>query len=825
MMIRKPELLAPAGDMLSFIAAVENGADAVYLGIEDFSARAYAGNFTVDEFREALDYAHLRGVRVYVTLNTLIKDQEIEKAVNLMYTLDELGTDALIIQDIGLLSLARELIPGLPVHASTQMTIHNTEGVRFLQDMGVSRVVLAREMSLDEIRTIRQETGMEIETFVHGALCICYSGQCLMSSMIGGRSGNRGHCAQPCRKRYSLMASGKELVTGGSFLLSPRDLNTSSILPELIKADISSFKIEGRMKRPEYVAGVVRMYRRLIDRYISDPQGYFVSDEEAAQLAQLFNREFTTGYFKGNPAGDMMSRNRPYNQGIAIGRILGYDARGKILNLELSGPLRSGDGIGFEGTGESGMTVQAMYAGGKPVKEACKGDIASIPFDAQLRTGTRVYKTFDHALMKELYASFEQPGRYRKAPVSLRAQACVGQPFRVTLLDTDENVATAMSDYIIEAAKRKATSRQDIQKQLDKLGNTAFEAKLIEIDMAEEEEGEEGIFIPIKEMNDTRSKAVAELERIRTEGRRRERHVAYTCVNEKSFFAGNAGKPLLAVSVSDRESLQQVISCGTDLIYYDPEPYGRSRDTYLQDIAACVKDAGVPAYLHTPLIVKDKEMRDVEQHMLAAIEAGFEGIIAANTGVLRKALSLGIRTIADSSLNIFNRQTASVLLKRGAELIVLSPEMNLEQVKEVSSRVRTECVVHGRLLIMESEHCMIAALTKPGSMRDSPRGWDSFRLKDEKDFVFPVRTDSRGRTHIFNSKELCLLEDISRLIDAGVSRVRIDARMTDPSITGQVVGSYRDAIDSYYDEHKAGDRKCRDVSEEFTRGHYHRGVL
>jgi len=824
MMIRKPELLAPAGDMLSFIAAVENGADAVYLGIKDFSARAYAGNFTVGEFREALDYAHLRGVRVYVTLNTLIKDAEIEKAVNLMYTLDELGADALIMQDVGLLSLARELIPGLPVHASTQMTIHNSEGVRFLQDMGVSRVVLAREMSLDEIRTIRQETGMEIETFVHGALCICYSGQCLMSSMIGGRSGNRGHCAQPCRKKYSLMAGGRELVTRGSFLLSPRDLNTSSILPELIKAGISSFKIEGRMKRPEYVAGVVRIYRRLIDRCISDPQGYFVSDEEAAQLAQLFNREFTTGYFKGNPAGDLMSRDRPYNQGIAIGRVLGYDGRGKTLNLELSGPLRSGDGIGFEGTGGSGMTVQAMYAGGKTVKEACKGDIVSIPFDAQLRTGTRAYKTFDHALMKELYASFEQPGRYRKAPVSLRAQACVGQPFRVTLLDEDGNAATAMSDYIIEPAKRKATSRQDIQKQLDKLGNTAFEAKLIEIDMAEGKEGEEGIFIPIKEMNDARSKALAELERIRTEGQRRKRHVAHVSVNGKPSFAGNAGKPLLAVSVSDMESLQQTISCGTDLIYYDPERYGRS-NTYLQDIAACVKDAGVPAYLHTPLIVKDQEMRDVEQYMLTAIEAGFEGIIAANTGVLRKALSLGIRTIADSSLNIFNREATSVLLKRGAELIVLSPEMNLEQVKEVSSRVRTECVVHGRLLIMESEHCMIAALTGSGSMHDSSRGWDSFRLKDEKGFVFPVRTDSMGRTHIFNSKELCLLEDIPRLVEAGVSRFRIDARMTDPSITGQVVGSYRDAIDSYYDEHKAGDRKCRDISEEFTRGHYHRGVL
>ena len=817
MMIRKPELLAPAGDKESLIAAVENGADAVYLGIKDFSARAYAGNFTVDEFREGLDYAHLRGVKVYVTLNTLIKDQEIERAVNLMYTLDELGADAIIVQDIGLLSLARELLPGLPVHASTQMTIHNTEGVRFLQDMGVSRVVLAREMSLHEIRTIKKETGMDIETFVHGALCICYSGQCLMSSMIGGRSGNRGHCAQPCRKKYSLMEDKEKLSTRGSFLLSPKDLNTSPILPELIEAGISSFKIEGRMKRPEYVAGVVRIYRRLIDRYISDPQGYFVSGEEAAQLAQLFNREFTTGYFNGNPVGDLMARDRPYNRGVPIGRVTGYNSRGRNLSLELSGPLRTGDGIGFGGKEESGMVVQAMYAGGKPVKEACNRDIVSIPFDAPLRTGTIIYRTLDSSLMKELQSSFDLPGRYRKVPVSLGVQASVGEPFVVTVRDEDDNSVSACSEYTIEAALRKATSMEEIHKQMNKLGNTAFELKAIETNM------EDGVFIPIKEMNDTRNKAAAELEKIRTEGHRREGHAAYNSISEP-HCAENAKKPLLAVSVNNMESLQSAIECGTDIIYYDTERYSMEKGTDLQAVASHATNAHVPAYLHTPLIVKDEEMPDVQEQMLTAIEAGFEGIVAANPGVLRKALSLGFRTIADSSFNIFNRQAASVFVRRGAELTVLSPEMNFEQVKDVSAGNQTECIVHGNLRVMESEHCLVAALTGLGAMRETTKE-GSFRLRDEKGFIFPVMTDERGRTHIFNSKEMCLLEDISHLLDAGVLRFRIDARIAEPALTGQVVSSYRNAIDSYYEDRQPINKKCRDISKEFTRGHYHRGIL
>ncbi|MCK5109755.1 MAG: U32 family peptidase, partial [Methanosarcinales archaeon] len=253
----RPELLAPAGDRESLVAAVENGCDAVYLGAQILSARASAANFTPDELADAIDYAHLRGVKAYVTVNTLVKDSETMDAADLLYHLDKSGADSVIVQDMGLLSLARSIVPGLPIHASTQMTVHNSEGARFLQAIGVKRVVLAREMTINEIKQVRQNTEIEIETFMHGALCISYSGQCLISSMIGGRSGNRGVCAQPCRKLYELRTAGRRVETDGEYLLSPKDLNASRILPELIDAGVDSLKIEGRLKRPEYVACAV----------------------------------------------------------------------------------------------------------------------------------------------------------------------------------------------------------------------------------------------------------------------------------------------------------------------------------------------------------------------------------------------------------------------------------------------------------------------------------------------------------------------------------------------------------------------------------------
>ncbi|MBN2110500.1 MAG: U32 family peptidase [Methanosarcinaceae archaeon] len=820
MTIRKPELLAPAGDMDALVAAVENGADAVYLGIKGFSARAYADNFTLDEFRQALDHAHLRGVRVYVTLNTLIKDTEIETAVNLMQTLDELGTDAIIVQDIGLLSLAKRHVPLLPVHASTQMTIHNSEGVRFLREMGVKRVVLAREMTLEEIKRIRQDTDIEIETFIHGALCICYSGQCLMSSIIGARSGNRGYCAQPCRKGYGLMREGKELRTPGKFLLSPADLNTSLIIPELMEAGICSFKIEGRMKRPEYVAGVVRIYRRLLDRHMGDPAGYHVCEEEKLQLEQLFNRGFTTGYFKGDPGSALMSRERPYNRGIRTGKVRGYDKKLRQLSLELTGALKTGDGIGFEEEQGSGTTIQQMYRKGKLTKEAGREEIINISYNTPLKKGTPVYRTLDSSLMKELKRSFESPENPRKVPVTIKARAHAGERMEVTFLDEDNNRVSINSDYLVEPAIGKATTAKDMEKQLGKLGNTVLKAKEIEISMGND------IFIPIREMNHARNRAAEELEKMRVEKKRRPKHSAYVAPKEP-FAPERKEKPLLAVSVTGMEALDNAISGGADLIYYDGPDCSRHEGADLIAAASHARQANVPVYLHTPIIVKDTEMPGIEKRMNSAMKAGFEGIIAANAGVFKKAIVLGIPAIADSHLNIFNSESAALLIKKGAISVVLSPEMNHEQVKGTGSIHDTEFIVHGRLHIMVSEHGLVRDLTGTEKIPDPITWTGSFELVDEKGFAFPAMTDCSGRTHIFNSKELCLLEDIPRLMESCVRAFRIDARMMEVSLIEKVTASYRKAIDSYpYGKSlQAGTMKCSDISKEYTRGHFHRGVL
>jgi putative protease len=825
-MLKTPELLAPAGNMESLIAAVENGADAVYLGVKDFSARAYAGNFTIEEFSEALDFAHLRGVKVYVTMNTLIKDSEMEEALELMYTLDELGTDAIIVQDMGLLELAREKVPSLPIHASTQMTIHNTEAVLALKEMGVKRIVLARELSLEEIARIKNETGVEIEAFIHGALCICYSGQCLMSSMIGGRSGNRGYCAQPCRKQYRLRRNGKEIKTEGSYLLSPKDLNTSEIVPELIKSGIDSFKIEGRMKRPEYVAGVVKIYRNLIDRFTEDPDNYFVTDEEKENLEQLFNREFTTGYFKGDPAGDLMSRERPHNQGILVGKVSGFNNKLKRMEITLAGELEVGDGIGFEGKRDAGTIVRGIFIGDRLEKKAANGDIITINFDQPPKTGTPVYRTLDDSLMKESQSSYSSPSPIRKVPVSIKFKAQIGEKLELSLSDNEGNTSTVISDYIVEKSQKRPTTEDDVRKQLAKTGNTVFEAQEIEVDMPDD------AFIPIKELNNARTEATTELEKARIEKFRRPAHDRSPEIQEEepeneAAIEIEENKILLSVSVNNSENLNSALKSGADIVYIDVS-LKELQNMEWKVMTELAVEKNIPVYLHTPIITKDSEFQNVKESIKLAKELGFEGIIAANLGVLKIAHSSGMKILTDSPLNVFNKHSLHALEEKGADTVTLSTEMNLGQITDIAKYGNCEYIAHGQIQIMESEHCLIGGVLgekdENGFNCASQCKSGSFEIIDEKGFEFPVKTDSQCRTHIFNSRELCLLDDIPQLIKAGLSRLRIDARNMDDYNVGMVTRAYRANIDAYY----SGDTKHiwqgSDVSEFHTRGHYHRGV-
>ncbi|HHX50014.1 MAG TPA: U32 family peptidase, partial [Clostridia bacterium] len=376
-----PELLAPAGDVESLRAAVANGADAVYLGGKLFSARQYARNFDEKELEQSIRYAHRRNVKVYVTVNILLDNTELQAAAEYLQFLYNAGTDAIIIQDIGLLYLARQVVPDLKIHASTQMTIHNLPGARFLSQEGVQRIVLARELSLKDIMGIHQGSSIELEVFVHGALCISYSGQCLMSSLIGGRSGNRGRCAQPCRLPYRLVDDTGKLATRtekvGDYLLSPRDLCTLDLIPELVKSGVTAFKFEGRMKKPEYVATVIRVYRQALDRYLQDPGGFSVSTEEKQQLEQVFNRDFTTGYFLGNQGRELMSWKRPNNRGVYLGRVLSLNPAKVSVKVRLELPLSRGDGVEYWVTrgGRTGVAIDHIVLDGKEVDKAPAGSV------------------------------------------------------------------------------------------------------------------------------------------------------------------------------------------------------------------------------------------------------------------------------------------------------------------------------------------------------------------------------------------------------------------------------------------------------------------
>lgn len=369
------ELLSPAGDLECVIAAVQNGADAVYIGVSSFSARASATNFSLEELKKVIDYAHIRNAKVHLALNTLIKNNEFSDAISIAEKAYEYGIDAIIVQDLGLASTLISSFPKLPIHASTQMTIHNIRGVKALERMGIKRVVLARELSISEIEYICRNSNIEIETFVHGALCISYSGQCLFSSMVGGRSANRGKCAQACRLPYQLLQNDKVIDNG--YLLSPRDLCGLDFLPALIEAGVKSFKIEGRLKSPEYVATVTRIYRKYIDLYFSS-NPYEINEKDRKDLLQVFNRgNFSAGHLDKEPNLNLVFKEKQNNMGIYIGNVANYNAKKGHVTLNLNDKVAIGDFITFENEPTKYRISELMFQNHN-IPFACDNEVITI---------------------------------------------------------------------------------------------------------------------------------------------------------------------------------------------------------------------------------------------------------------------------------------------------------------------------------------------------------------------------------------------------------------------------------------------------------------
>ena len=630
--MRDVELLAPVGSFEALKAAVQNGANAVYLGGKDFGARASANNFDRDELKEAVKYAHIRGVQVFVTTNTLRKENEIEDFLEYAKFLYDIDVDAIILQDIGMARLIKRELPDFELHASTQMVAHSLEDVKYLESVGFDRVVLAREVTVEEIKYICDNCKADIEVFVHGALCVCYSGQCLMSSMIGNRSGNRGRCAQPCRQRYELIDvyTGEVVNSNGDYLLSPRDLNAIEEIDKVIDAGVHSLKIEGRMKRPEYVATVIDGYRKTIDEYLATNK-LNVSDETINDLYTIFNRKFTKGLLLGDVGKDMMNSQLPNNQGLYVGTVVDYNKKAKRLKIKLANTLKKGDGINL-----GGGTIGRIIKNGNIETIGYKGETIELDFVGEARKGQIVFKTSDSELMDRVQATFTQDKEFVKNIIDAKITIKLGQKPILTLKDRHSNEATIEGDKIVEEAMKVALSKEKVETQLRKLGNTPYELDLLEIEL------DDNVSLPISLLNQMRRDCIELLdkERVSIKNRKYKNKI----VKYKPVLYNRNKQQEISVKVKNLEQLESALECGVDRIYYE------DTNTIDKGMSLAMKYNKKVIY-SAPRIIRNKEYN----HLAKANNAGVESVQVGNYGSIDyfKDKKLNI----DYYLNAFNSET------------------------------------------------------------------------------------------------------------------------------------------------------------------------
>ncbi|WP_337471825.1 DUF3656 domain-containing U32 family peptidase [Mitsuokella jalaludinii] len=825
------ELLAPAGSREALVAAVENGANAIYLAGNAFGARAYASNFDREALREAIHFAHLRKVAIHVTVNTIVADEEMEPLRDYLRFLYEAGADAVLVQDLGVARVAHETVPDLPLHASTQMSVSSLEGVRALAELGFTRVVLARELSLKEIRHICAHAPIEIETFMHGALCVCYSGQGLMSSMIGGRSGNRGRCAQPCRLPYTLVDEKGQDVLGdkaGSYLLSPRDLSTIDVIPDLIEAGVSSLKIEGRMKRPEYVATVVRTYREAIDTYYAG-KGYAVTQEERDDLAQIFNRDFTTAYLEGRPGKAMMSDRRPNNRGLLIGRVTAYDWDARIVTVKLSGRLGLGDQVDFwvKVGGRVTATISALTdAKGRAVEEGQAGDTVSFAIPSAVRDHDRVFKVYDARLMERAKETYASGAPVRRIPVAIAVRAAVGEPLTVTLCDAEGHRGEGRTDFIGEPARKRPLSEEIIRKQVSRLGTSVYEMKSLHCDIAGE------VMVPMSEINEARRKAVEALDALRLKEIEACEH------RPEPKFTDRIARPTpkkahFLVAVDTLGKAEAALSAGADGILFGGESYEHrviAPEEY-ERAWQMAREAGARIDFNTPRIVHDGQQKHVERLLAAFAAFPPDAVHVHNIAMLalvRRLTDFAIH--ADYSLISYNKQTLAFLKDYGVAGATLSPELTAKEIRQLAkeSPLPLTCIVHGRLELMVSNYCVTGSFL--GGCGEGPctqpctRG--HFALKDRKDALFPLAMDQFCHMHVLNSKVLSMMPHAMKFRAAGIETMQIEAKAMGEKEIAAIVKAYRKAM-AFPEEPAEAQLSWIHEQEgkDITRGHYFRGVL
>lgn len=688
----KHELLVPCGDMASLYQAVANGADAIYIGLKNFSARKFAQNFTNEEIISVIKYCHLYGVKVYVTMNTLIKDHEVTAFLKQVEFLHENGVDAILIQDFGMLCLVREIYPNLEIHASTQANIASKDTVEFFYHLGVKRVVFAREMSLEEIEAI--DVPIEKEVFIHGALCVCYSGCCLMSSMIGKRSGNRGECAGSCRLPYSLEYQGTTIVNN-KYLLSTKELNTAVWFQKLLDSNITSFKIEGRMKSPEYVGFITKFYRNIIDGKWDLSKIKLETDK----LKTIFHRGFTTGHLFNRSEKDIMNSETPNHIGLEIGRVIHITPQ--KIKIKLTQPLNQQDGIRFLKSGK-GFIVNYLYdAHGKLVNHAT--DVCYVDNKVKLQEYDIVTKTMDYRLLNQLKIPLA-----KKVPIKIEVIAKREQPLLIKI--SDENHMLEVQGNVVQSSKNAPISSERIQKQIEKLGTTPFFSKCTKII------ADNNIFIPMKEINDLRHAIIEQLMLLRMEEKR------LIIKKEPKFLEKLSSSqiiPGLSVSVNNEEQLKVCQKFNLKRIYLTQKPlyekYKSSKNIYYK----------LPRCSRIPI-------KNSESKSLTSDYFDFSRISDL---------------IGDYGQNITNIYTIYYLKKYGLKTATLSVELTAVEMEEIIDNYYknfhhypdVEIVGYGRI-----ENMIIK-----GNILNLKTNNSNYKLRDQRNRKFPVYFDGVN-THVLN---------------------------------------------------------------------------
>ena len=716
------ELLVPVGSMDALIVAIKSGADAVYLGGKKFGARAYANNFDNEEMVKAIKLCHLYGVKIYVTVNTLVYESEFVDVVNYAKFLHESGVDALIVQDIGLISYLRRTFPNLEIHASTQVHNTNREGIKYLEELGVSRVVLARELSIDEINNL--DINIEKEVFIHGALCISYSGQCLFSSCVLNRSGNKGVCAQVCRLPYKLAQDDKIIKTDGNFLLSPKELNTSEYFERIMESDIVSLKIEGRMKSPEYVGCVTKLYRKMINYYY-ETKKCIIDKELLNDLSVIYNRDYTKGFLFNSNNEELMNIKTSNHLGVFLGKVIEIDK--KYIHILLNADISQGDGVRFMESSE-GMICNYIYnKDTKLINSAKKGEVILLDRKFDAKVGENVNKTLDINIVKK-YRDIED----KKIEISAHFVAKRNNPLVLTISD-GENEVRCEYGSVMDAINAPIT-KISILKQLSKLGNTPFFLNSCDIDIDDQ------IFINIKDLNELRRKAILELINIRENKKKEVIINDYNSTYDKSYF----DKSCLSVLVRDEEQMKVCLNNNIERIYVANkslyEKYKNNKN----------------------VLFRTRRVNNEYQ----------------DYGLITELGALKNKGIGDYFLNVTNHETINALSKY-LDVITLSVELSDEEIANIMNyykgKANLELVIRSNLELMIMKYCPLNMLVNKDSICHVCTDNHKYYLVDRFDKKYRILSEPDIHlTHILNHKAMDKMDNINFYKNIGIRNFRIE---------------------------------------------------